>query len=181
MICEPKLSLKPSIGGRPSNQTVKGRPAGCPRCNRSIVRYLDEVYYHTDGKLAWGILTDGKTWRLFSHRAASRSCNYYEVDLEGLLHTHEPSAALQEIQFHSWFAFDTDGYYLNNKAFFVPSGDRYLLALLNSSVTWWFLSAGFSTHERGSTESRCISHGTLSCHHSINNRLALPRKHLQTI
>jgi hypothetical protein len=51
----------------------------------------------------------------------------------------EPKIVYQEIQFHSWFALDEDGHYLNNKAFLIPSGDRYLLALLNSSPMWWFL------------------------------------------
>jgi hypothetical protein len=51
----------------------------------------------------------------------------------------EPKIVYQEIQFHSWFAMDHEGHYLNNKAFLIPSGDRYLLAVLNSSLMWWFL------------------------------------------
>jgi hypothetical protein len=37
------------------------------------------------------------------------------------------------------FALDNDKYYLNNKCFFLPAGDRSLLAFLNSSVGWWHL------------------------------------------
>ncbi|MGH9428193.1 MAG: Eco57I restriction-modification methylase domain-containing protein, partial [Terriglobia bacterium] len=40
--------------------------------------------------------------------------------------------------FHSWFALDEQGHYLNNKAFLIPSADRFLLALLNSPLAWWF-------------------------------------------
>jgi len=50
-----------------------------------LVKYLDDVWIATDGKILWGILTNGKLWRLFYYRAASRSGNYYEVDLEKII------------------------------------------------------------------------------------------------
>jgi hypothetical protein len=70
-------SLAEAIGeakywGRPLNDTVKDDPLDASDATAQLVRYLDEVYYHTDGKILWGILTNGKIWRLFSHRAASR-------------------------------------------------------------------------------------------------------------
>lgn len=37
------------------------------------------------------------------------------------------------------FLADTDGYYANNKCFFVPTSDRHLLALLNSKLQWLIL------------------------------------------
>jgi TaqI-like C-terminal specificity domain len=61
-----------------------------------------------------------------------RSCDYYDK-FEG------PKIVYQEIQFHSWFALDHERHYINNKAFLIPSGDRVLLAILNSSLMWWFL------------------------------------------
>lgn len=76
--------------GRPLNDTVKDDPLDARDATAQLVRYLDEVYYHTDGKISWAILANGKTWRLFSHRAASRSSNYYEVDLETLLQSDDP-------------------------------------------------------------------------------------------
>src|SRR3989441_10581319 len=76
--------------GRPLNDTVKDDPLDASDATAQLVRYLDEVYYHTDGKVLWGILTNGKMWRLFSHRAASRSTNFYEVDLEALLQSDDP-------------------------------------------------------------------------------------------
>ena len=76
--------------GRPLNDTVKDDPLDARDATAQLVRYLDEVYYHTDGKVCWAILTNGKTWRLFSHRAASRSSNYLEVDLETLLQLDDP-------------------------------------------------------------------------------------------
>lgn len=85
--------------GRPLNDTVKDDRLDASDATAQLVRYLDEVYYHTDGKVPWGILTNGKTWRLFSHRAASRSSNFYEVDLEALLQTHDPA------EFHRFYGF----------------------------------------------------------------------------
>jgi hypothetical protein len=77
--------------GRPLNDTVKDDPLDASDATAQLVRYLDEVYYHTDGKVPWGILTNCRTRRLFSHRAASRSSNFYEVDLEALLQSDDPA------------------------------------------------------------------------------------------
>jgi SAM-dependent methyltransferase len=49
-----------------------------------------------------------------------------------------PKIIYQEIQFHSSYALDRDGFLLNNKSFFVPSEDSWLLAVLNSPLMWWF-------------------------------------------
>lgn len=51
----------------------------------------------------------------------------------------QPKIVYQVIQWHSGFALDLEGHYLNDKAFCIPSGDCYLLAALNSSLIWWFL------------------------------------------
>jgi type I restriction-modification system DNA methylase subunit len=48
-----------------------------------------------------------------------------------------PKIVYQEIQFHSSYALDSGGMYLNNKCFFVPSADVWLLAALNSPILWW--------------------------------------------
>ncbi len=49
------------------------------------VKYLDDVYHASEGRIQWAILTNGKHWRLFYYRAASRSGNFYEVDLEEII------------------------------------------------------------------------------------------------
>ncbi len=49
----------------------------------------------------------------------------------------KPKVLYQEIQFHPAYALDTDGYFLNNKGFFIPSNDPWLLAVLNSPLMWW--------------------------------------------
>ncbi len=50
----------------------------------------------------------------------------------------KPKILYQEIQFHSRFALDTQGYFSNNKVFLIPKADLYLLAVLNSPVIWWY-------------------------------------------
>jgi adenine-specific DNA-methyltransferase len=48
------------------------------------------------------------------------------------------------------FAYDEDGYFLNNKASLaVPTNPFYCLAILNSSVSMWFAKQVFATKEGG--------------------------------
>lgn len=49
----------------------------------------------------------------------------------------KPKLIYQEIQFHPSYSFDTTGYYSNNKTFFVPTDDLYLLSAMNSPLLWW--------------------------------------------
>jgi hypothetical protein len=43
------------------------------------------VNYLVGANVDWGILTNGKVWRLYYQKASSRSSTFYEVDLEDLL------------------------------------------------------------------------------------------------
>lgn len=52
----------------------------------------------------------------------------------------QPKIVYQEIQFHSWFALDTTGAAMNNKVFFIPRDDLYLLGVLASSTMWGYLT-----------------------------------------
>jgi|GEM_PF-297385 len=49
----------------------------------------------------------------------------------------KPKIGYQVIQYHSSYCFDTSGMYGNDKTFFIPSGDLYLLGVLNSPLMWW--------------------------------------------
>jgi type I restriction-modification system DNA methylase subunit len=49
-----------------------------------------------------------------------------------------PKIIYQVIQFHPQYAFDDSGMYENDKTYFLPTGDLYLLGCLNSSVMWWY-------------------------------------------
>jgi Eco57I restriction-modification methylase/TaqI-like C-terminal specificity domain len=59
-----------------------------------------------------------------------RSCSYYEL-------FDRPKLLYQEIQFYPAYALDTQGLYTNNKGFFLPTEDLYLLGVLNSPLMWW--------------------------------------------
>ncbi|MEO7328813.1 MAG: N-6 DNA methylase, partial [Minicystis sp.] len=48
-----------------------------------------------------------------------------------------PKLIYQEIQFHPAYAFDSEGTLLNNKGFFLPTSDSWLLCVLNSPLMWW--------------------------------------------
>jgi hypothetical protein len=48
-----------------------------------------------------------------------------------------PKLMYQEIQFHPCYALDRAGMLANNKTFFIPTDDLYLLGVLNSPVMWW--------------------------------------------
>ena len=43
------------------------------------------VNYLVGANVDWGILTNGKLWRLYSQKVSSRSSTFYEVDLEDLI------------------------------------------------------------------------------------------------
>ncbi len=60
-----------------------------------------------------------------------RSCAYYE-------RFSAKKIVYQEIQFHPQYALDEDGAFTNNKCFFLPTNDHWLLAVLNSPLLWWF-------------------------------------------
>jgi hypothetical protein len=60
-----------------------------------------------------------------------RSCAYYDQFAR-------PKIVYQEIQFHPRYALDDAGSLLNNKAFMITSASRWLLAVLNSPLMWWF-------------------------------------------
>ena len=50
-----------------------------------IRRYLSTADHVTDGRLRWGILTNGGLWRLYDSRARPRASGYYEADLAELI------------------------------------------------------------------------------------------------
>jgi len=47
---------------------------------------------------------------------------------------------VQQILYHSVFGLDSDGHWVNQTVYFLPTDDLYLLAVLNSRVIWWYLS-----------------------------------------
>ncbi len=50
-----------------------------------LLRYLATADINSDGRIRWGILTNGRIWRLYDRRALPRASGYYEVDLDAAL------------------------------------------------------------------------------------------------
>lgn len=51
-----------------------------------------------------------------------------------------PKIVYQEIQFHCWYALETEGAFVNNKVFLLPTDDLALLGVLCSPLMWWHLT-----------------------------------------
>ncbi|MFM6190419.1 TaqI-like C-terminal specificity domain-containing protein, partial [Planktothrix sp.] len=51
----------------------------------------------------------------------------------------QPKILYQEIATYQAFSWDSGQLYVNNKVFFIPNSTYYLLSILNSSITWFFL------------------------------------------
>ena len=62
-----------------ADRSFLGTPHG------QILRYLATADSVSDGRIRWGILTDGGIWRLYDYRARPRASAYFEADLQGLL------------------------------------------------------------------------------------------------
>lgn len=58
-----------------------------------ILRYLAQAHGRSDGKLAWGLLTNGRLWRLYWVLAPNRAEGFVEIDLPGLLELPPPTPA----------------------------------------------------------------------------------------
>ena len=49
-----------------------------------ILRYLETAHLASEGRIRWGMLTNGVVWRLYDHRARPRASGYYEANLGDL-------------------------------------------------------------------------------------------------
>jgi hypothetical protein len=87
-----------------------------PSIHNRLKRFRDELTRRLDQGRHW--------WEL-------RSCSYWdEFDTSKLMY--------QQILFHPSFAFDDSGQLGNNKTFFLPTSDLYLLGVLDSPLMWWY-------------------------------------------
>ena len=60
-----------------------------------ILRYLATADINSDGRIRWGILTNGRVWRLYDRRALPRASGYYQVDLAAAVQADDDSHALR--------------------------------------------------------------------------------------
>lgn len=66
-----------------SDKDDKVKAHGTP--HGQIRRYLSTADIESEGRIRWGILTNGRIWRLYDHRARPRATGYFQADLEKLL------------------------------------------------------------------------------------------------
>ena len=71
-----------------------------------------------------------------------RSCGYYDL-FDG------PKLLFTDLAWWPEVGVDTTGLYLNNSAYFVPTGDPWAAAVLNSPVVWWM---AWRTFQHGKDE-----------------------------
>lgn len=71
-----------------------------------------------------------------------RACDYYDE-------FEMPKVVVQCIAYYSQFAFDDQAHYVNNKVIVIPTDDPYVLAVLNSRVTWWIINRTFQHMKDG--------------------------------
>ena len=78
--------------GLPLDSRDRGdaRRAGTP--HGQILRYLATAEAATDGRIRWGILTNGAVWRLYDYRARPRASGFYEADLQSILQAENTDA-----------------------------------------------------------------------------------------
>ena len=76
---ESKRSGLPLDSRDPGDRVQNSTPHG------QILRYLSAADSITDGRIRWGILTNGGVWRLYDYRARPRATGYFEVDLAAAL------------------------------------------------------------------------------------------------
>jgi len=73
-----------------------------------------------------------KRWDKGKHWWELRACSYYDEFEKPKIHI--PAFALE-----SRFAYEEDKYVSLAPAYFIPSVDKYLLAIMNSKITWFWL------------------------------------------
>lgn len=81
---------------------------------QTVVSILDRMDADSAG---WAIVTNGKTWRLYSARAHSRATNYYEIDLEETLASPDLAEAFR----YFWLFFRADAFKKDGQGSFVDS------------------------------------------------------------
>jgi len=63
-----------------------------------ILRYLSSADVASNGGIRFGILTNGRRWRLYDHRALSRAEAYLDIDLFAALGLDAPNLLDTEAQ-----------------------------------------------------------------------------------
>ena len=88
LIEESKRSGLPLDSRDPADRVQTSTPHG------QVLRYLSTADTVSDGRIRWGILTNGGVWRLYDHRARPRATGYFEANLAAMLESGDEDGLL---------------------------------------------------------------------------------------
>jgi len=110
--------------------------AGIP--SNQMLNYLRRVDDVTRGKLRWGILTNGRQWRLYFQGADSVAEEYLEIDLAGVFHLpgYQPSL-LDDTRFSSDHVLRLFALLFGRDAFLSAHHGQTLHALVRDQGKHW--------------------------------------------
>ncbi len=89
---------------RPLDMQLKGAKSGDPFSNKNPSYQI--AFYMQHSGAAWGILTNGRQWRLYHKDTAHKLDRFYEADLPALLDANDPARFLYFYAFFRCAAFD---------------------------------------------------------------------------
>src|SRR5258708_701764 len=119
---------------------------------KAIERYLSQYKAQLEPKPAdWSIRTQGE-W--FGRK--SGPYKWYEIqdNIASITDFEKPKVMWPVIAVSNKFTYVEAGYYSNDKTFFIPTDDLYLLAILNSSTAFLFFRSELSALRGGFFEYR---------------------------
>ncbi len=102
-----------------------------------ILRYLSNAEVASNGKILWGILTNGRQWRLYYHKAKSRTEGFIEFDLE-LIFVPDSAGLFKITQAQAFELFKLFYLFLRKDAFVhtlredAPINLRFVMAVISS-------------------------------------------------
>ncbi len=111
--------------GRALDKGDKTDPLDRTVPSNQILRYLSLAEPASDGKIIWGILTNGQIWRLYYHRALSRAEGFVEFNLSELV---EGEVDKDKIEKFKTF------YLLFRKEAFIPTSWRPKISFLDLAL-----------------------------------------------
>ena len=102
-----------------------------------IIRYLSTAEVESEGRIRWGILTNGGVWRLYDYRARPRATGYFEADLGEILEAGDTGRLRT---FYLLFRRDSfeaqEGATVNFLETALAEGRRYEQQVAQDSPTW---------------------------------------------
>jgi hypothetical protein len=79
-----KVLVEAKRWGRPLDRGDSADPLDAGTPSSQMLRYLSRVEVVSDGAVQWGILSNGRVWRLYWQKARSRSEEFLQFDLAAL-------------------------------------------------------------------------------------------------